>query len=298
MSPALRAATWMLGTVASFSAMAVAGREVSFQLDTFEIMMYRSVIGAALVLGWIAVTRQWGQVRFDNLRLHGVRNLAHFTGQNLWFYALASVPLAQVFALEFTSPIWVILLSPLILREAITRARLVAAFAGFVGILIVARPEVGGALGWGTAAAASCAIFFALTNLFTRKLTRSDPVVSIMFHLTLMQLALGLLCAGIDGRIAVPTMGNLPWLMLIGAAGLTAHLCLTNALRLAPAAVVVPVDFLRLPVIALLGMWLYAEPLDGLVFLGAAIIFAGNYGNILAERRTERATAPADVTKM
>ena len=103
MNPTFKAGLWMLGAIASFTSMAVAGRELSTELDTFEIMLYRSVFGVFVVvgIGWIAGTLH--QVNRDSLGLHFARNIAHFTGQNLWFYAVSVAPLAQVIALEFTT---------------------------------------------------------------------------------------------------------------------------------------------------------------------------------------------------
>ncbi len=152
----LKAALWMSGAIASFTSMAVAGRALSFELDTFEIMMYRSFVGICIVMSVAVATGRLGQVRRDNLGLHLIRNLFHFTGQNLWFYAITVIPLAQVFALEFTSPLWVVVLSPLLLGERITPTRAIAALIGFVGILIVARPGAA-PLEFGQAAAAMAA---------------------------------------------------------------------------------------------------------------------------------------------
>ncbi|WP_299587469.1 DMT family transporter [uncultured Tateyamaria sp.] len=287
MNPVLKAALWMSGSIGSFSIMAVAGREVATQLDTFEIMMYRSVVGVIVVCSLLTVTRSWGQVQTARLGTHLMRNLAHFTGQNLWFYAVTVIPLAQVFALEFTSPIWVIVLSPLILGERLTAVRAFAAIMGFVGILIVARPDMAG-ITPGVITAASSAIFFALTMMLTKKLTRNEGIASILFWLTAMQLVMGLIMAGYDGDIAVPDMQAAPWVFLIGCAGLLAHYCLTNALAIAPATVVVPIDFIRLPTIAIIGMLVYGEAIDMWVFVGAAVIFAGNYINIWVETRASK----------
>ncbi|MDP4033544.1 MAG: DMT family transporter, partial [Pseudorhodobacter sp.] len=132
----LAAALWMIGAILAFSAMAVAGREASRLHDTFEIMLWRSLVGLGVVLVFASATGRLTEIRVGRLGQHFARNLAHFTGQNLWFWALTMIPLAQVFALEFTSPIWVILLSPLFLGERITPARALAAALGFAGILI------------------------------------------------------------------------------------------------------------------------------------------------------------------
>jgi drug/metabolite transporter (DMT)-like permease len=275
----LKAALWMLGAIASFSAMAVAGRAVSHALDTFEIMTYRSLVGIVVLWVILTLTGQWRQVTRRSFGTHVVRNAAHFTGQNLWFYAVTAIPLAQVFALEFTSPIWVVLLSPLILGEPLTRLRLMSVLAGFVGILIVARPSPD-TISPGLIAAASSAVFFALSVMYTRLLTRTETVLCIMFWLTLMQAVFGVIFSAWDGDMVAPSAQTLPWLVLIGLAGLLAHYCLTSALAIAPATVVVPIDFVRLPTIAIVGMLLYGEALDAWVFIGAAVIFAANYANI------------------
>jgi len=274
----------MSGAIVSFSAMAVAGRAISFELDTFEIMMYRSIVGICVVLILGRMFGTLGQITKRNLGTHFIRNISHFAGQNLWFYAITVVPLAQVFALEFTSPLWVLLLSPLLLNERWTQMRVLAGVMGFVGILIVTRPT-GQSLNIGVIAAALSAIGFAGSAIFTKRLTRTETITCILFYLTVMQLAFGVICAGYDGDIAMPSLDTLPWLVLIGFAGLLAHFCLTTALSLAPATVVMPVDFIRLPVIAMVGMLVYAEAIDMWVFIGAAIIFTGNYMNIWSETR-------------
>lgn len=275
----LLAAAWMLGSALAFSAMAIAGRELAGRHDTFEIMATRSLIGLVLVLIVAGALGRLGDIRRDRLGQHVLRNLLHFTGQNLWFYAITLIPLAQVFALEFTSPIWVIMLSPLVLGERLTPPRIIAAAMGFAGILIVTRPDFTH-LNAGTITAAASAIFFAATVLMTKALTRGESSVSILFWLTGMQSVLGLICAFWDGQVHWPNAQTLPWLALIGVGGVTAHLCLTTALSLAPASAVVPVDFLRLPLIAVVAAFAYAEPIDPWVIAGGAIIFAGNWVNL------------------
>ncbi|MEM9524203.1 MAG: EamA family transporter, partial [Pseudomonadota bacterium] len=100
MTSPLRAAAWMLGAVLSFTLMAVAGRRLSIHLDTFEIMMYRSLIGVFIVVAAGGLAGSLGQITRRQMGLHIARNACHFAGQNLWFYALTLIPLVQVFALE------------------------------------------------------------------------------------------------------------------------------------------------------------------------------------------------------
>lgn len=279
-----RAFAWMLAAMVSFVAMAIAGREVQRELSTFELMLFRSAIGWLIMLVVVlrlgdgfapVVTRQpW---------LHLQRNSIHFIGQNAWFFAVAAIPLAQVVALEMTNPLWVALLAPLLLHERLTRIRMLAALLGFAGVLVVARPGVS-PLGWGHGAALLAAICFALTSIYTRRITREDRTICVLFWMTLLQTVFSaFLC--LPGGLTLPTPGLLPWIVITGVTGVSAHFALTSALRNAPATIVAPMEFLRLPAMALAGMWIYGEPLDWAVFAGGALIVAGILANILSERR-------------
>lgn len=275
----------MIGAIVSFTAMAIAGRAVSLDLDTFEIMMYRSLIGILIVVSVASLAGTLREVRTEKLGLHFIRNLSHFAGQNLWFYSITVIPLAQVFALEFTSPLWVMVLAPLVLGERLTRSQAIAAIIGFIGILVVTRPSPD-TFEIGILTAALAAIGFAGSAVFTRKLTRTESITCILFFLTVTQAGMGIVFAGYDGDIALPTAASLPWVVVIAIAGLVAHFCLTIALSLAPATIVMPIDFTRLPIIAIVGVVLYAEPLDPFVMIGAVLIFGANYYNIWSSTRT------------
>jgi drug/metabolite transporter (DMT)-like permease len=281
----LAAALWMFGAIFGFSAMAVAGRQLGHQLDTFEIMLYRSAIGLLIVLAFSSLMGTRGQISRQKLGLHFLRNTAHFAGQNLWLFALGLIPLAQLFAIEFSYPIMVALSAPFFLGERMTPIRLLVAGVGFAGVLMVARPFSAGGLSIGLLTALLAALSFAATAIFTKKLTQFASITCILFWLTAMQLVLGLLCAGFDGSIAPLTFTTLPWVVIIGLSGLGAHYCLTTALSLAPASIVTPIDFLRLPIIGIVGMLLYGEALDAWVLVGGAIIFSANWINILSESR-------------
>ncbi|NKX46252.1 DMT family transporter [Roseicyclus persicicus] len=280
----VRAALWMLGAIVAFSSMAVAGRAASSELDTFEMMTYRSVIGLVVVLAVGAAAGTLDQITRRHMGVHVLRNIFHFTGQNLWFYAVTVAPLALVFALEFTSPLWTMVFAALFLGERLTRWKVLAGLLGFVGVLIVVQPGAQ-PLSVGMITAAIAAVFFAGTAIFTKRLTRTESITCILFWLTAIQLVIGLVACLWDGDMALPSAAMLPWLLVIGLGGLTAHFCLTTALSIAPASVVMPMDFARLPAIAVVGVLLYAEPLEWAVLLGAVLIFGANYLNILTSRR-------------
>ncbi len=280
----LKAAAWMMGAVASFVLMAVAGRAIQLEMNTFELMLYRSAIGFLIVLALLGQSAGgFAEVRSARLGLHLKRNLFHYTGQNLWFFAVMLVPLGQLVALEFTNPIWVALLAPFLLGEALTRTRALSALLGFAGVLVVAQPG-SATLGPGHAAALVAAVCFALNTIFTKQIMRHDSVLCVMFWMTLLQGGASL-ALSLPGGIPWPSASVLPWVVVVGVTGLSAHYALTSALRHAPASIVAPMEFVRLPLIAVVGMLVYGEPLRLAVFLGAGLIVAGNLLNLRAETR-------------
>ncbi|GAB5445994.1 DMT family transporter [Gymnodinialimonas sp.] len=282
-----KAAAFMVGAIFAFSAMAVAGREATLEIDTFELMTYRSIVGLFLVLLIGGLTGHLNEIRTDRMPTHVFRNIFHFAGQNLWFLAVGLIPLAQLFALEFTSPLWVMGFAALFLGERLTRVKTFAAILGFIGVLIVVQPG-SAPFSIGMGAALLAAVCFAITAIFTKRLTRDQSITCILFWLTVIQLILGLAFCLYDGQMAFPSAQTLPWVIVIGVAGLAAHFCMTAAFAYAPASVVMPIDFARLPLIAIVGMILYAEPLQWGVLIGAVLIFGANYMNILAEHRRSR----------
>lgn len=275
---------YMLGATASFTLMAVAGRELAGKLDTFEIMTYRSLMGVIVVVAIAYGRGMLGDIRARRMGLHFVRNLSHFAGQNLWFFAVALIPFSQLFAFEFSVPLWILIMAPFFLGERLTTVRVASAVVGFLGILLVARPDTA-TLSPGIIAAFFCAIGFAGASIGTKLLTRTETTMSIMFWLTTIQLGFGVIAAGYDFDVTLPNAETWPWVVAVGTCGLTAHYCITTAMKLAPATVVMPLDFARLPVISVIGMLFYDEPLLWMVFVGAVIIFGANYLNIRAEAR-------------
>ncbi len=274
----------MMGTVVSFTLMAISGRAILLDLDTFELMLYRSVIGWMIVsLLILRSNRGFSQLRSGMHGQHFLRSAVHYIGQNLWFFAIATIPLAQLIALEFTNPLWVALLAPLLLGERLTRQKLMIVFLGFIGVLIVARPGAE-PINLGHVAGLVAALAFALTNILTRKITRTDSVLGLLFWMTLSQAVFSLFLS-LPGGIPWPDAQLWPWMIIMGITGLSAHFCLSQALTLAPATTVAPMDFIRLPISAGVGVWLYQEPLLSTVFIGGGIILLANYLNLVVKAK-------------
>ena len=285
-SEPMKATVWMIGAMFSFSLMAVSGRELATNLNTFEIMLFRSIIGCLIVLAIGYFAKTLAEIKRDRLGLHLFRNLAHFSGQNLWFLAVASIPFSQLFALEFSTPVWVALLAPLFLGEVLTKQRVLAVILGFAGVLIVARPDIN-QFDFAIVAAVACAICFAGSMMATKSLTSDQSITCILFWLTLMQLAMGLVATVFTGTITFPEGINIFWIVIVGIGGLTAHFCITNALALAPAIVVIPLDFMRLPLISVIGFLAYGEAFELPILVGAGVIFIAILLNLKAEKQRQ-----------
>ena len=221
-------------------------------------------------------------LRTQRLGLHAARNVLHFGGQYAWVYAISLLPLATVFAIEFTMPVWAVVLAVLILGERLNRGRVVMLVLGLAGILIILKPGIEPVP---PAALVMLAGAFAYASIMiaTKRLAQSDTAFAILFYMSVIQAPLGLVPA-LEEWVA-PGPADLPWIVAVGASGLVAHFCMTRSFRIADASLVVPVDFLRLPLITVVGVLFYNEPLELSVLLGAAVIFAGTYYSIRRESR-------------
>jgi len=275
----------MVGSLASFVLMTVAARQLSGRLGTFEILFLRSFV-ALVVL--VALRPRLGAGAFATRRLglHVARNLIHFCGQYAWVWGIAITPLAVVTAIEFTSPVWVALLAALILGERLTPPRWTAIAGGIAGILLIAHPGAS-AFGAGALIVLVGAFCFAAAILAVKALLRTDRVTAVVFYMSLIQLPLGL--AGALFAWVWPAPADLPWVLAIGVTSLTAHYSMGRALSLADASFVLPIDFLRLPLIAVVALLSYGESIDGWTVAGALLIFAGNYWSVRAETRATAA---------
>jgi drug/metabolite transporter (DMT)-like permease len=280
-APVARAALWMLGALLSFLAMALGGRELSSAgLSTFQILLFRSIVGLAVV-GLLALRAGSAVFKTQRLGLHTWRNIAHFGGQFGWFFAIAAIPLAEVFAIEFTIPIWTALMAAVFLADPLTRARVLALALGVAGVLLILRPGL--AIVHPAALAALLgAIGYAVSHVITKQLTSTEAPLTILFFMTLVQLPLGLVGAAFTWHPV--NAGQLPWTVAVGLSALSAHYCLARALRLAPVNMVMPMDFLRLPLVAVLGYVLYGERIDAFAVAGTALILLANVANLRRPR--------------
>lgn len=275
---ARRAAPWMAGWLSLMLVVAVAGRQATRELDVFQIMLMRCLMGLVLLVPLIRAAGGLPILRTRQLPVHVGRNIVHYGAQYAWFVALTLIPIGHVVAIEFTMPIWTVLLAAMFLGERLHRWKLAAVALGVVGVAMIARPAPGAALGAGQAIALAAALGFAMSVILVKSLARTEHAVTIMFWMLVVQAVLGL-----GPALAVwqwPTAAGWGWVAMIAVAGTYGHYCLASAMRHADATVVVPMDFLRVPLTALAGWAFYAEDITTLMALGTGLILAGNLLNL------------------
>jgi drug/metabolite transporter (DMT)-like permease len=278
-----RVVLWMVGALLSFSIMAVSIRELSRGgLSIFEILAIRSGVALLVMLTMLAVQPELRlHVVPRRMGLHLFRNTVHYASQFSWALSLTMLPLATVFALEFTMPAWTAVLAVWFLHERMTPSRLGVVVLGLVGVLVILRP---GVAGFNPAAilVLLAAFGYAITMITTKKLTITETTFAIIFWMAVIQFPLSLVGSkpaaflSLDFRHLLPALG-------VGTAGLTSHYCLSNAFRAGDATLVVPLDFMRIPLIAVVGWAFYGERLDIYVLLGALIIVSGVLWNLRSE---------------
>ncbi len=285
LSAPARAALWMVGTTLSFTFMALGGRELSDTMTAFEVSFFRA-FGGFLIVTLLLWRTGFATLRTQRIGLHLARNVFHFGGQTLWFWSLGLLPLATVFALEFTIPFWTAAMAALFLGERMNRGRVTAIALGFVGILVILQP---GADVFQQAAliVLVAAIGFSVSNVCSKPLSATESTLAIIFYMNLMQMPLGLFAASFNW--VWPEWADLPWLVMVGVAGMGAHFCMTRAFRLADATFVMPIDYLRLPLAVGIGYFAYGETVGWALLFGAAIILAGNIYALRYEARLKKA---------
>jgi drug/metabolite transporter (DMT)-like permease len=285
----LKAALWMAGSIASFLVMSVAGRATTSVLNVFQVMEMRSVIGFFMLLPLVQLAGGFAAMRTARPLQHIGRNIAHYAGQFAWLYALTLIPLAELISIEFTTPIWTALLAVTFLGEKLTRPRVMAILLGIVGIVVIVRPGLN-EIQAGHLIVLAAAVFFGISLVMVKSLTRTDNVVRIIFWMLIIQSVIGFIPAIYVWKN--PPAQLWPWILVVAFTGSSSHYCLARALAHADATLVSPIDFLRVPLSALIGWLLYSEQIDVWTAAGAILILAGNLVNlrIRPARETEPVT--------
>jgi drug/metabolite transporter (DMT)-like permease len=272
-----RAALWMAGWLALMLIVAVAGRETTRELNVFQIMEVRSVLGFFLLYPLIRIHGGFAAMKTSRPLQHIGRNLVHYGAQLGWFFALTLIPLGQVVAIEFTMPIWTAILAASFLGERITVWKVAAIVLGIVGVIVIVRPATG-EVNPGQLIALVAAVGFGISVAMMKSLTRTEATLTIIFWMLVIQSAAGFFPALYVWKSPSPYLWG--WMAVIAFCGTFSHYCMARAMLYADATIVLPMDFLRVPLTATVGWLIYAERLDMFTILGAALILVGNLLNL------------------
>jgi drug/metabolite transporter (DMT)-like permease len=274
----------MTCTLLSFCVAAISVRALAVTLSVFEIMTLRSGSSMVILLAVIAAHPALSRtVAPRRMMLQVPRNAVQFVGQVTWMKAVTLLPFATVFSLEFTMPAWVALLAALFLGERLTLSRIATVVLCFAGVLVIMQPGLA-TFQPASLLALGAALSFSISVIFTKKLTETESTLAIMFWMNVMQLPVNLALSDpafilrLDGSLILPVLG-------IAISGLSAQFCFTNAFRHGDVTVVVPLDFIRVPLMALVGWSFYGEALSAAVFMGATLIGTGVIFGLRAEAR-------------
>src|ERR1700716_4205568 len=274
-----RAALWMAGWLTLMLIVAVAGRETTRELNVFEIMEVRSVLGFVMLYPLIHINGGFAAMRTSRPLQHVGRNLIHYAAGLGWFFALTLIPLGQVVSIEFTMPIWTAILAASFLGERMTAWKISAIILGVVGVIVIVRPATG-QINPGQLIALGAAVGFGISVTMMKSLTRTENTLAIIFWMLVIQSAAGFFPSLYVWRW--PSAYAWGWIVVIAFCGTFSHYCMARAMPYADATVVVPMDFLRVPLTAAAGWLIYSERLDMFTLLGAALILSGNLLNLKA----------------
>jgi drug/metabolite transporter (DMT)-like permease len=268
----------MAGWLTLMVVIAVAGREATRELSVFQIMLLRSTLGLAMLWPLVHAAGGMAAVRTQRIPQHALRNAVHYAAQYGWFVALTLIPLAHVVSIEFTMPIWSAALAVVFLGERMSGRKWIAVLLGLVGVAVIVRPGAG-QLDVGQLIALASALGFAVSVVLVKSLTRTDAAVAISFWMLVVQSIIGLVPALMVWQW--PSANAWGWVVVVAFCGTYSHYCFARAMQHADTTVVVPMDFLRVPLTALAGWLLYSEALDLFTVLGVGLILAGNLLNLV-----------------
>ena len=288
---------WMSGALMSFCILAIGARELSGEVSIAQSLFIRSGIGLVFLSGvyffqsrFIKVEKLKAltkQSRIKVVKLHLFRNVFHFIAQYGWFFGIGLLPLAEVFALEFTVPIWTLIIASFFLDEKVTMNKLIAIFLGTLGVVAIVQPGYA-LIDYASIIVLGSAVCFAIAHTTTKSLARTESPLTILLFMCLVQLPMGLFFS--LSHWVWPQGEQWLWLTVIGLSALAAHYCLANAMKYAEVTTIITLDFFRLPLIALVGVIFYHEAFELPLLIGGALMLMGNLVGVrdLAKRRIKK----------
>lgn len=283
--PVHRGVGWMLLCLFLFAVMDVLQKELVGRYPVTEVMFFRSLFSLVPLGVLLARSGGWRALATRRPGGHLVRSAVGAVSVACFTYAFVGMPFADVYAISFTGPLFVTALSAPLLGEAVRGRQWVAVGVGFLGVLVMLNPGAGMVSVAALVCVAGTALG-ALAAICVRRLAQSESNLAIVFYFTLA-------CGGLGGIAMLPdfVLPDAHGLALMAGAGLlstAAQLAMTQAYRLAPAAVVAPFSYSSILWAALFGALLFGET-PGLATLAGTLILVGSGLYLLRTEGTGRA---------
>ena len=260
----------MLLTGLLFVAVTGVVRHLGTDMNPMQAAFIRYAFGIVLITPVLLRMFAAG-VRPSRLGLHMLRGVAHGTAVMLWFFAMARIPIAQVTAIGFTTPIFTTMGAALFLGEVLHARRIAAVVVSFLGTLIILRPGAV-SIELGAFAQLAAAPLFACSFLIAKKLTETESSASIVAYMSVFVTLALLLPALLVWR--TPTLTELGWLFVTAVFATAGHYTLTRAMQTVKLTALQPFSFLQLVWATLLGFYAFSEVPDVWTLTGGAIIIA------------------------
>ncbi len=283
-SPTARGIFLMVFSTVLFAAMHASVRHVSDELSPLQIAFFRNFFGLLIFLP-IAVRTKFGFLSTQRLGLHGVRAILNVLSMFAFFTALSMTPLARVTALSFTSPLFMAVISVVLLGEVMRVRRWSATILGFIGALIIIRPGVA-EIDLGSLLVLGSALSWAMCMAVIKMLGRTESSMTITGYSNLLLSVMSLVPAVMVWKN--PSVDAWFWLAVIGVIGTVGQIAVAEALKQADATAIMPFDFLKLIWAAAFGYFLFNQVPDSYTWVGAAIIFASGFYIAYRESRVNR----------
>ena len=284
----IRGALWMVTSCACFSTMTALIRHLTDGIHPFEVGFFRNLFGLVFVLPWL-----WrgglANLRTQRIALHGLRAMISLSALLCWFTAVSLMPIAEVTALSFTTPLFATIGAALFLHEVVRMRRWLAIAVGFAGTMIILRPGVE-VIALPALLALAASAFIAVSVLLVKSLSRTESAATIVFYMALLMTPLSLAPALFVWTTPPPE--TWAWLVALGLVATLAHLTLVRAFATGDASAVLPFDFSRLIFVALLGYVFFGERPDVWTWIGAAVIFGAT---LYSARHETRRNEPVEI---
>ena len=252
--------------------MAIGVKEMSPKINSFQIIFFRSLIG--LLTLSILFKKRLTTPTFSIIKEHLFRNIFHLIGQYGWILGIIYLSLAEVTAIEFSVPIWILLIATIFLKEKLNSSKIISMVFGFTGVLFIMRPGLE-LISTKSIIVLLSAISYAIAHTTTKKLTKKYSSLDIVFLMCLIQIPISFCFAIANWN--TPSFIDSFWLVIVGTSAITAHFTMAEAMKNDDISSIISLDYFRLPILIIIGIVMYDEEFKYVYLIGGTLIFVGNW---------------------